>query len=69
MTNRIVKESSYDIAPSRNLRYILDTDEVRVSAILITATALHHDLTLISGNRSHFERIPDLKLYSAQAAG
>lgn len=36
--------------------------------ILSTATALHHDLTLMSGNRSHVERIPNLKLHSSQEA-
>ena len=31
--------------------------------LLIAATALHHDLTLLTFNLRHFERIPDLKLY------
>jgi predicted nucleic acid-binding protein len=31
--------------------------------ILIAATALHYDLTLLTYNRRHFSRIPDLKLY------
>jgi tRNA(fMet)-specific endonuclease VapC len=31
--------------------------------LLIAATALHHDLTLLTFNRRHFERIPDLRLY------
>jgi tRNA(fMet)-specific endonuclease VapC len=31
--------------------------------LLIAATALHHDLTLLTFNRRHFERVPDLKLY------
>jgi|SRR5215213_2701213 len=31
--------------------------------LLIAATALHHDLTLLTFNFRHFERIPDLKLY------
>lgn len=30
--------------------------------ILIAATALQHDLTLVSRNARHFERIPGLKL-------
>ncbi|MDQ2810105.1 MAG: type II toxin-antitoxin system VapC family toxin [Chloroflexota bacterium] len=29
---------------------------------LIAATALHHDLTLVTGNRRHFSRIPNLTL-------
>lgn len=33
--------------------------------ILIAATAIYHDLTLITHNLRHFERIPDLKLYSS----
>jgi tRNA(fMet)-specific endonuclease VapC len=31
--------------------------------LLIGATALHHDLTLLTFNVRHFARIPDLKLY------
>jgi predicted nucleic acid-binding protein len=31
--------------------------------LLIGATALHHDLTLLTHNTRHFSRIPDLKLY------
>lgn len=33
--------------------------------LLIAATAIHHDLTLVTRNRRHFERIPELKLYQA----
>ncbi|MBA2276719.1 MAG: type II toxin-antitoxin system VapC family toxin [Chloroflexia bacterium] len=31
--------------------------------ILIAATALHHDLTVLTFNLRHFGRIPDLKVY------
>ncbi len=31
--------------------------------LLIAATTLTRDLTLVTRNRRHFERIPDLKLY------
>ncbi len=31
--------------------------------LLIAATALHHDLTLMTRNLRHFQRIPHLKLY------
>ncbi len=31
--------------------------------LLIAATALTHDLTLVTRNLRHFERIPDLKIY------
>lgn len=31
--------------------------------LLIAATALHHNLTLLTFNRRDFERIPDLRLY------
>jgi len=34
--------------------------------LMIAATALHHDLTVITFNRRHFERIPDLRLYPAR---
>lgn len=32
--------------------------------LLIAATALHHNLTLLTFNIRHFEGVPDLKLYS-----
>ena len=32
--------------------------------LVIAATALVHDLTLLTFNRRHFERVPDLRLYS-----
>jgi len=35
--------------------------------ILIAATALHHNLTLVTQNRQHFERIPELQLYRSDA--
>ena len=35
--------------------------------ILIGATALHHDLTLLTYNTRHFKRIPDPKLYPPAA--
>lgn len=31
--------------------------------LLIAATALHHSLILLTRNRKHFDRIPDLLLY------
>ena len=31
--------------------------------ILIAATALHHNLTLVTGNVRHFQRIAGLALY------
>jgi len=31
--------------------------------LLIAATALYYDLTLITGNLRHFSRIPNLKIY------
>lgn len=34
--------------------------------ILIASTAIVHDLTLITRNLRHFQRIPDLKLYPSQ---
>jgi predicted nucleic acid-binding protein len=43
----------------RQGQLIGDTD------LLIAATALHHDLTLITRNTKHFERIPGLKLYAS----
>jgi len=34
--------------------------------LLIGATALHHDLTLLTNNRRHFERIEGLRIESLQ---
>jgi tRNA(fMet)-specific endonuclease VapC len=31
--------------------------------ILLAATALQYDLVILTNNRKHFERIPDLKIY------
>lgn len=33
--------------------------------ILLAATALHHDLTVLTYNVRHFNRVPDLKLYQS----
>ncbi len=35
--------------------------------MLLGATALHHELTVLTYNKRHFERIPDLKLYPPTA--
>lgn len=44
-----------------NLR---DTGQgIGVPDVLIAATALHHDLTLVTRNLDHFRRVPDLKIY------
>ena len=34
--------------------------------LLIAATVLYHDLTLVTHNTRHFSRIPDLKLYQGR---
>ena len=31
--------------------------------LLIAATALHHDLTLVTRNQRHFGRVPNLRIY------
>lgn len=33
--------------------------------IVLAATALHYDLTVLTYNRRHFERVPDLRIYRA----
>jgi predicted nucleic acid-binding protein len=35
--------------------------------LLIAATVLHHDLTLVTGNVRHFGRIPNLKIYTTDS--
>jgi tRNA(fMet)-specific endonuclease VapC len=34
--------------------------------LLIAATALHHDLTLVTRNHRHFSRVPGLRLYDRE---
>lgn len=34
--------------------------------ILLAATALDHDLTVLTFNRRHFQRVPDLRVYRAK---
>jgi predicted nucleic acid-binding protein len=36
--------------------------------LLIAATALHHNLTLVTRNRKHFDRIPSLNVASPEEA-
>jgi tRNA(fMet)-specific endonuclease VapC len=36
--------------------------------LLIAATALYHDLTVVTHNTRHFSRVPDLKLYSGSSS-
>jgi tRNA(fMet)-specific endonuclease VapC len=35
--------------------------------IIIAATALHYDLTVLTFNVRHFQRIPDLRIYTPDA--
>ena len=35
--------------------------------VIIAATALHHDLALVTRTLSHYERIPNLKIYREQS--
>ena len=35
--------------------------------LLIGVTAVHHELELVTRNRRHFDRIPDLKYYSGSS--
>lgn len=60
---------SYDVAAARvfgRVRAHLETTgEILPDADLqIAATALHHDLELVTGNLRHFRRIPELRLCS-----
>jgi tRNA(fMet)-specific endonuclease VapC len=32
--------------------------------VLIAATALHHGLVLVTANRRHFDRVPNLMVYT-----
>ena len=48
-----------------NLRSTFERAGMRLADfdLLIAATALRHDLTLVTRNRRHFARIPDLRLH------
>lgn len=58
----------YDITSSLetygNLRYKLERVGLKTSDmdLLIGATAIHNNLTLVTGNVKHFERMPDLRI-------
>ena len=58
--NDAIMETFADVHSSLRRRGELISD----FDILIGATALHHDLTLLTYNTRHFKRIPDLKLYT-----
>ena len=47
-----------------DIRWQLERQGCRIDSmdLLIGATALHEDLTLITGNVKHFERIPGLRI-------
>ena len=46
------------------IRYTLERAGQRIDQfdLLISATAIHHDLTLVTSNLRHFERVQDLKI-------
>jgi tRNA(fMet)-specific endonuclease VapC len=58
----------YDITSSLetygNLRYKLERVGLKTTDmdLLIGATAIHNNLTLVTGNVKHFERMPDLRI-------
>jgi predicted nucleic acid-binding protein len=49
------------LAGRRNADQILATFD-----IVLAATALHHNLTVLTRNTRHFSRIPNLKLYQSK---
>ena len=62
----------YDLAAARRFGEIhaglSETGRILMDADLqIAATALHHDLELVTGNVRHFERVPGLRLNRALA--
>lgn len=50
-----------------NARLLASGQAISQFDLAIAATALVHDLTLLTGNRKHFERISGLKLESLKA--
>ena len=46
------------------MKYLIDSDRV-ADYLLIAATAIHHNLILVTRNVKHFQRVPDLKLFQA----
>jgi len=63
LTEEIVDRASeiYGLLHRRG-RLISDVD------FLIAATALVHDLVLVTGNEDHFERVPDLRFVNWRTA-
>ena len=50
------------------MRYLVDTDWIIDGnlipdlTLLLAATAIEHEVVLLTRNRRHFERIPDLQI-------
>ena len=49
------------LSPCKSAEFPTEVKE----ALAMCATALHHNLTILTYNRKHFARIPDLKIYPA----
>jgi tRNA(fMet)-specific endonuclease VapC len=56
--------TTYSMREYGDVRWQLDRMGKRIDSIdlLIGVTALHEDLTLVTGNVKHFERIPGLRI-------
>lgn len=52
-----------------NARLLSQGSSIGQFDLAIAATALHHDLTLLTENRRHYERVPGLWVRSLQSSG
>lgn len=55
---------AYSLREYAEIRWLLESQGKKIDTfdLLIAATALYNDLILVTGNESHFERIPNLKI-------
>jgi len=63
--------TTYSMREYGDVRWQLERIGQRIDSIdlLIGATALHEDLTLVTGNVKHFERIPGLRIENWMEGG
>jgi predicted nucleic acid-binding protein len=65
-TLNVLKEVSVNRAIAEKAGHIRRTTGIPVPDALIAATALEHEMALLTRNRRHFERVTGLTLHSPQ---
>lgn len=70
ITALLERLGEYNVNPAiaRRAGCIKRDTGLKIADVLIAATALEHNLQLMTRNRRHFERVPDLVLHDPPAA-